>query len=97
MFDVRLADNYLYGKWLFTWRSLVMSYFVLSFFPQDVLDEIWGLIELVLTIFLPTLSATVDCMRSFLYLVMTPLVLIFTFIYSQRVFCKLFHVRLTWS
>ena len=32
-------------KWLFTWLSLVMylmvSYFVQSFFPRDVLDEIW--------------------------------------------------------
>ena len=35
MFIVRLAGGYLYGKWLFTWLSLVMSlmvsYFVLSF------------------------------------------------------------------
>ena len=46
MFNVRLAGDYLYGKWLFTWLSLVMSlmvfYFVLFFFPGDVLDEIWG-------------------------------------------------------
>ena len=25
MFDVRLAGDYLYGKWQFTWLSLVMS------------------------------------------------------------------------
>ena len=35
MFNVRVASNHLYGKWLFTWLSLVMSlmmsYFVLSF------------------------------------------------------------------
>ena len=44
MFNARLADDHLYGKWLFTWLSLVMSlvvsYFVLSFFPRDVVDEI---------------------------------------------------------
>ena len=40
-----LAGDHLYGKRLFTWLSLVMSlmesYFVLSFFPRDVLDENW--------------------------------------------------------
>ena len=44
MFSVRL-DYHLYGKWLLNWLSLVMSlmvsYFVLPFFPRDVLDEIW--------------------------------------------------------
>ena len=38
----------MYGKQLFTWLSLVVSLmasFVLSFFPLDVLDEIWTLIE----------------------------------------------------
>ena len=50
MFNVRLAGGHLYGKQLFTWLSLVMSMmasFVLSFFPLDVLDEIWDLIESV--------------------------------------------------
>ena len=51
MFSVRLAGEYLYGKWLFTWLSLVMSltvsYFVMSLFPRDVLDEIWDYIESV--------------------------------------------------
>ena len=50
MFNVRLAGGHLYGKQLFTWLSLVVSLmasFVLSFFPLDVLDEIWDLIELV--------------------------------------------------
>ena len=50
MFIVRLAGDHLYGKLLFTWLSLVMSlmaFFVLSFFPRDVLDEIWDLIESV--------------------------------------------------
>ena len=50
MFNVRLASGHLYGKQLFTWLSLVVSLiasFVLSFFPLDVLDEIWDLIESV--------------------------------------------------
>ena len=50
MFNVRLADGYLYGKQLLTWLSLVVSLmasFVLSFFPLDVLDEIWDLTESV--------------------------------------------------
>ena len=50
MFNVRLAGGHLYGKQLFTWLSLVVSFlasFVLSFFPLDVLDEIWDLIESV--------------------------------------------------
>ena len=48
MFNVRLADGHVYGKQLFTWLSLIVSLmvtFVLSFFPLDVLDEIWDLIE----------------------------------------------------
>ena len=44
--NVRLACGHLYGKQLFTWLSLVVS-FVRSFFPLDVLDEIWDLIESV--------------------------------------------------
>ena len=47
---VRLAGGHLYGKQLFTWLSLVVSLmvsFVLSFFPLDVLDDIWDLIESV--------------------------------------------------
>ena len=50
MLNVRLACGHLYGKQLFTWLSLVMSLmasFLLSFFPVDVLDEIWDLIESV--------------------------------------------------
>ena len=50
MFNVRLAGGYLYGKQPFTWLSLVVSLvasFVLSFFPLDVLDEIWDLMESV--------------------------------------------------
>ena len=50
MFNVSLAGGHLYGKQLFTWLSLVVSLmasFVLSFFPLDVLDEIWDLIESV--------------------------------------------------
>ena len=50
MLNVRRSGDHLYGKKLFTWLSLVMSWmglFVLSFFPRDVLDEIWNLIESV--------------------------------------------------
>ena len=50
MFNVRLAGCHLYGKQLFTWLSLVVSFmasFMLSFFPLDVLDGIWDLIESV--------------------------------------------------
>ena len=50
MFNVRLAGGHLYGKQLFIWLSLVvpfMAFFVLSFFPLDVLDGIWDLIESV--------------------------------------------------
>ena len=50
MFNVRLAGGHLYGKQLDTWLSLVVSLmasFVLSFFPLDVLDENWDLIESV--------------------------------------------------
>ena len=50
MFYVRLAGGHLCGKRLFTWLSLVVSFmasFVLSFFPLDVLDGIWDLIESV--------------------------------------------------
>ena len=60
MLNVRLAGGNLYGKQLFTWLSLVVSLmasFVLSFFPLDVLDEIWDLIESVLRDFLPTLRS----------------------------------------
>ena len=50
MFNVRLAGGHLYGKQLFTWLSLVVSFlasFMLSFFPLDVLDGILDLIESV--------------------------------------------------
>ena len=50
MLNVTLAGGHLYGKQLFTWLSLgvaLMASFVLSFFPLDVLDEIWDLIESV--------------------------------------------------
>ena len=48
MLNVILAGEHLYGKQLFTRLSLVLSLmasFVLSFFPLDLLDEIWDLIE----------------------------------------------------
>ena len=59
MFNVRLAGGNPYGKQLFTWLSLVVSLmasFVLSFFPLDVLDEIWDLLSQFLRDFLPTLE-----------------------------------------
>ena len=49
MLNVRLSGDHLYGKLLFTWLSLVMSmmfFFMLSFFPRDVFDEIMVLIGL---------------------------------------------------
>ena len=63
MFNVRLAGGHLYGKQLFTWLSLVVSLmasFVLSFFPLDVLDEIWDLIESVSEGFLTYFFGLVD-------------------------------------
>ena len=45
-----IYGSHLYGKQLFTWLSLVaslMASFVLSFFPLDVLDEIWDVTESV--------------------------------------------------
>ena len=51
MLNVRLAGGHPYGKQLFTWLSLVVSlmvsFCVLSFFPLDILDEIWDVIESV--------------------------------------------------
>ena len=50
MFNVRLAGGHLYGKQLFIWLSLVVSFmasFVLSFSPLDVLDGILDLLESV--------------------------------------------------
>ena len=58
MFNVRRAGGHLYGKQLFTWLSLVVSFmasFVLSFCPLDVLYGIWDLMESVSEDFLPTL------------------------------------------
>ena len=62
MLNVRLAGGHRYGKQLFTWLSLVVSLlasFVLSIFPQDVLDEIWDVIESVSEGF-PTYSFTFE-------------------------------------
>ena len=67
MFNVRLAGGHLYGQQLFTWLSLVVSltaFFVLFFFPLDVLDEIWDLIESVSEGFLTyTYSSDLPCRR----------------------------------
>ena len=48
--NVRLAGKYQNGKLLFTQLPLVMSFmvsFCVVFFPRDVSDEIWDLIESV--------------------------------------------------
>ena len=77
MFKVRLAGGHLYGKQLFTWLSLVVSLmasFVLSFFPLDVLDEIWDLIESVSEGFL---TCSYNHTRLFL-----PAMLFFLFLFS---------------
>ena len=50
MLNVRQDCGHLYGKQLFTWLSLVVSLmasFYASFFPLDVLDEFWDVIESV--------------------------------------------------
>ena len=70
MFNVRLAGGHLYGKQLFTWLSLVVSLmasFVLSFFPLDVLDEIWDLIQSVSEGFL-TYSSIIFLLKRTIYL-----------------------------
>ena len=82
MFNVRLASGHLYGKQLFTWLSLVVSLmasFVLSFFPLDVLDEIWDLIESVFEGFL-TYSNTAT--------IFTHLSFIFFFMHISVVYCQ---------
>ena len=64
MLNVRLAGGHLYGKQLLTWLSLVvslMAFFVLSFFPLDVLDEIWDIIESVSEGFLTYSYFFCDC------------------------------------
>ena len=76
MFNVRLAGVHLYGKWLFTWLSLVMSlvasFFVPSFFPRDVLDEICDLIESVSdgfpTFFSPHIKSNLYFRNVYLYI-----------------------------
>ena len=50
MLNVRLAVDHLYGKLLFTWLLLVMSFmasFCAVLFPRDALDEIWDMIKSV--------------------------------------------------
>ena len=60
MFNVRLAGGHLYGKWLFTWLSLVMSlmvsYFVLSVSPEMSWMRSGTELRPFLRIFLPTLG-----------------------------------------
>ena len=46
MFNVKLAGGHLFGKQLFTWLSLVVSFCAVLFLTR-CLDEIWDLIESV--------------------------------------------------
>ena len=59
MFNVSFADDLLYGKWLFTWLSLVMSSmmfnFVLSICPEMSYMRSGFKLSPFLSIFLPTL------------------------------------------
>ena len=78
MFNVRLADGHLYGKQLFTWLSLVVSFmasFVLSFFPLDVLDGLWDLMSQFLRDFLPTLAWIYHCdrLKTFIFSTLAPI------------------------
>ena len=57
MFNVRLAGDHLYGLASLVMSSMV-SYFVLSVFPRDVLDESGTELGQFLRIFLPTLVST---------------------------------------
>ena len=60
MFSVRLAGDHLYGKWPFTWLSLVvslmMSYSVLSFSYKMSWMRPGTEMSQFLRIFLPTLT-----------------------------------------
>ena len=67
MLNVRLADDHLYGKLLFTWLSLVM-FLMVSFyavpFPRVVLDETWDIIESVSEGF-PVYFYSLVCKKAF--------------------------------
>ena len=41
MFNVRLADGHLFGKWLFTWLSLLMTLMVSYFMPSFSHEMFW--------------------------------------------------------
>ena len=77
----------LYGKWLFIWlwlvMSLMLSYFVLSFFPRDILDEIWDRIESVPKTF-PTYSIKSSALYSCFVLLYVPC---FRMICLQNLLC----------
>ena len=90
MFNVRLAGGRLYGKQLFTWLSLtaplvpLMGSFVLSFFPLDVLDEIWDLIESVSEGFLTYSFKTYISTSNSKYRIFNSLFSKYTDVKSQR-------------
>ena len=67
MFNSRLAGDHR-GMWLFAWLSLVVSlvvsYFVLSFFPRDILDESEIELSQFVRIFLPTFSSFIQQQHS---------------------------------
>ena len=60
MLNVGLAADHLFGKWLFTWLSLVMSltvsYFMLSFLPRDAWMRSGTKLSHFLRILLPTFT-----------------------------------------
>ena len=59
MLIVRLADDYLNGKYIFTWLLLVISLmasFCAVLFPRGILDEIWDLTDQCPRVFVPTIS-----------------------------------------
>ena len=84
MFNVRLAGGHLYGNQLFTTLSLMVSLmasFVLSFFPLDVLNEIWDLIEPISEGFLTYSYPNMCCLggiNRFMAVQPSPLVLLFS-------------------
>ena len=68
MFNARLAGYYLYGKWLFTWSSPVMSLMVSYFVLLSSSYEIHWIrsgteLSQFLRVFLLTLTRTLNCRR----------------------------------
>ena len=91
MFNVSLAGGHLCEKQLFTWLSLVVSLmasFVLSFFPLDVLDDIWDLIESVSEGFL-----TYSCHKILTFMTHIILVAVLNFRQKIKIIIKRMKIR----